>query len=112
MIEREDMIAWLNNPITKGLCEILKNDRIAAEDDAFETFLHCTKNNIMNRTYQEIFGLARLETVNFILSKTFSPLYENLAELAEAQEDAEKPKEDSIAEFAKKIEEVLKHAKK
>lgn len=110
MINREEMIMWLENPITKGLFEIFKHDRIEAEDRAFNSVLSAVKDKsipLSQRTQQEVLSFAYLEVANQILSKTFIPLYEDLKDLNKDNPDEEK--DDSISTFTNKIIEILKY---
>lgn len=112
MITREEMIMWLSNPITKGLFEIFKGDRIAAEDAVFNSVIDNIKqNHVQSRPYSEVFNLARLETANYILEKTFYPLYKDLKDLETEKLNLEEERSDSIGNFINKINEVLKHEK-
>ena len=114
MITREEMIMWLSNPITKGLFEIFKAERTAAEDRAFNSTLSAFHNKdifLSQRTQPELLSFAYLEVANHILSATFVPLYDDLKEIDKNKENADEEKDDSISTFTNKINEVLKHEK-
>ena len=109
MITRQEVIDWVNSPITKGLYEIYKSERLAAEDNAFSASVESlNQGSLLQRSYKEVLQYARLEVVNHTLSSLFYPLYECVAEL---DQDEEKSQDDAITTFIKNIEEVKKHGK-
>lgn len=115
-ITREEMIAWLENPITQGFNNAIKLARDIAEDQAFNATLENYKSSCLHEDRSsELFSYCRLEVLNSILMDDFHPLYENLKEIENtpALSDSEDlPKNDAIEEFIIKINESIKYVNK
>jgi hypothetical protein len=109
MITRQEVVDWINSPVTKGLYEIYKSERLAAEDNAFSASVESlNKGLLLERSYSEVLQYARLEVINHTLSNVFYPLYDCVEKL---KQDEEKSEKDAITTFIKNIEEVKKYAK-
>jgi|SRR5882757_3070995 len=112
-ITREDVIGWLDNPVTIGLSNSIKLQRDLMEDKAFNaTLANYTNNCLEKRSREELFAYVSLEALNNILSNTFYPLYERLKELQKNEIDTEMEAKDSIEEFILNINEALKYAQR
>ena len=111
---RDEIMIWLNHPVTRGFYNILTLRRDQAEDVAFNiTLENYTNSTLTKRSREEIFSYTYLEVMNKIILEAFNPLYEDLKKMEINGESSEEEEiDDSIKEFIKQIEEAGEYVSK